>query len=104
MNELFRACAYGFLVLRALIDLGLSAVIYYQVRNIVAAVALLPICGVFYVFLYFGLKNESFRGRYGSQIFLWREPVAYWFIVGLLVVLHLVMTWLLVMIIYWQAT
>ncbi|HEX8500187.1 MAG TPA: hypothetical protein VF659_06300 [Pyrinomonadaceae bacterium] len=92
MNELLRRYAFAFLALRALIDLSLAVVIYRRAGSLVPAAGLMLVCSAFYILLYFGLRNEEFPGRYGRRVILWREPVAYWFIVGFLVVFHLSVT------------
>ncbi len=103
MHETFKYYAFVFLALRALIDLTLAVIICYQVGSLVPGIGLMLICCVFYFFLFFGIRNEKFSGRYGSRVFLWREPIAYWFIVALLVILHLIITVLIAMSVYWQA-
>ena len=92
MSELFKYYAYVFLGLRALIDLTVAAIIYHRIGALVVSFGFISLCCVFYVFLYFGIRNEEFRGRYGRRVILWREPVGYWFVVAFLVLLHLIIT------------
>lgn len=105
MDERFKYYAYLFLALRALIDLTLAVVIYRQVGALVVSVGFMALCGVFHLFLFFGIRNEEFRGRYGRRVILWREPVGYWFCVAFLVVFHLVITGMvLVNVVRWHAS
>ncbi|HEY8560253.1 MAG TPA: hypothetical protein VIL74_07740 [Pyrinomonadaceae bacterium] len=96
MHERFRFYAYVFLALRGLLDLALCAVIYHQAGSLAPAAGFLLICSIFYFFLFFGIKNEEFRGRRGKRVCLWREPVAYWFVVAFLVAFHLFLTVLMI--------
>lgn len=97
MHELFKRYAFIFLALRVLIDLTLAVIIYHQVGNLAPSVGLMLIGCVFYIFLYFGIRNEEFPGRYGRRVSLWREPVAYWFCFAVLVLFHLLITgWVMV--------
>lgn len=101
MHELFKHYAFAFLALRALIDLTLAVIVYYQAGSFAPGIGLVLVCSVFYFFLYLGIRNEKFYGRYGRRVFLWREPVAYWFVVGLLVLFHLIITVLMVRLVHW---
>src|SRR5215217_8228158 len=92
MHELFKRYALVFLALRALVDLALAVIIYRQTGSPAPGVGFMLICCVFYFFLYFGIRNEEFRGRYGRRVILWREPVGYWFVVAFLVLFHLFVT------------
>ena len=92
MDERFKLYAFVFLAVRVLIDLTLAGIMYVQEGTLVFSFVFLPICCVFYLFLFFGFRNEEFRGRYGSRVILWREPVGYWFVVGFLVLFHLFIT------------
>jgi len=49
-------------------------------------------CFVFALFLFFGIKNEQFRGRYGSVSYRWRDPVAYWIGFALFIIVYLIFT------------
>ena len=101
MHELVKHYAFVFLALRALIDLTLAAIIYYQDGVLGSSLGLLLICSVFYFFLYFGIGNEEFHGRYGRRVILWREPAAYWFVVAFLVLFHLFITVSMVRLVRW---
>lgn len=103
MDEVVRRYAYAFLALRALIDLTLGVVVYRQAGSLAPAAGLLMVCSVFYLLLYFGLRDEEFRGRYGRRVILWREPAGYWFIVAFLVVFHLAVTVLMAWSVNWSA-
>ena len=92
MNERFRYCLWLFLALRAAIDLAVAAIIYRWVGSLIASFGFLALCCVFYVFLSFGIRYEEFRGRYGSRVKLWREPVGFWFCFAFLVLCHLIIT------------
>jgi hypothetical protein len=102
MSELFKRYAFVLLAARALFDLTLAVIIYQQVGNLAPSVGLMLICGVFYVFLYFGIRNEEFPGRYGRRVTLRREPVAYWFCIAVLVLFHLIITGrVMVSVVHW---
>ena len=101
MNELLKRCAFIFLALRVLLDLTVAVIISRQAGSLVPGVGFILICSVFYLFLYFGLRNEEFRGRYGRRVILWREPVGYWFVIGFLAVFHLSITVLMVRSVRW---
>ena len=101
MNELFKYYAFIFLALRVLLDLAASVIIYYQTETLGAGIGSLLVCSIFPLFLYFGIKNEKFRGRYGRRVCLSSEPFAYWFVVVFLVLFHLIMTALMISIIHW---
>ena len=101
MDELLRRYAFAFLAARALIDLTLGVIIYRQAGSLVPGVGFVLLCSVFYVFLYRGIKNEEFHGRYGRRVILWREPAGYWFVVGFLIVSHLAVTGLMAWSIRW---
>ena len=92
MDEVIKRYAFGFLAVRALLDLTLAAVICRRAGSLVPGVGLLLLCSVFYVLLYLGIRNEEFHGRYGRRVILWREPFGYWFVVGFLVACHLAVT------------
>jgi hypothetical protein len=92
MSEQFKFYAYVFLALRALIDLTVAAMIYHRVGALVVSFGFISLCCVFHAFLFFGIRNEEFRGRYGRRVILWREPFGYWFCVAFLVLFHLVIT------------
>ena len=92
MNEVFKYYAYVFLGLRALIDLTVAAIIYHRIGAFVVSFGFMSLCCVFYGFLYFGIRNEEFRGRYGRRVMSWREPVGYWLVVAFLVLSHLIIT------------
>lgn len=92
MDERLKLYAFVFLAARALIDLTLAGVVYYQERTLLFSSGFMLLCCVFYLFLFFGLRNEEFRGRYGRRVMLWREPVGYWFVVAFLVLFHLFVT------------
>jgi hypothetical protein len=92
MDELHKRYAYIFLALRALIDLALCIVIYRQTGSLATAVAVGLVCSVFYLLLYFGVRDEQFYGRYGRWVILWREPGGYWLVVGFLIASHLAIT------------
>lgn len=100
MSELFKYSIFVFLGLRLLIDLGLSAATYYQFKTLAPGIGFMALCSVFYLFLYFGIKNEEFRGRYGHRVYS-SEPFAYWFIVAFLVLSHLAVTILMASLIHW---
>ncbi|HEX8149053.1 MAG TPA: hypothetical protein VF591_17855 [Pyrinomonadaceae bacterium] len=91
-HELFKRYAFVFLAVRVLADLTLAGVIYYQEGTPVVSFGFLLLCGVFYYFLYSGLRGGEFRGRYGNRVTLWREPVGYWFVVAFLALFHLFVT------------
>jgi hypothetical protein len=101
VDERFKLYAFAFLAARALVDLVIAGVLYYQERTFVVGFALLALCCVFYLLLFFGLRNEEFHGRYGRRVILWREPFGYWFVVGFLVLFHLVITALFGRMIRW---
>ena len=92
MHELLKRYAFVFLAVRALIDLTLGVVIYRQAGSLAPGVGFLLICSAFYALLYFGIRDEEFPGRYGRRVILWREPVGYWLVVGLLIVSRLAVT------------
>ncbi len=95
MDERLKRYAYALLSARVLADLAVAALIYRRAGSLSAAAAFLPLCGVFYAFLFFGFRNEEFPGRYGRKVVLWREPFAYWLVVALLFVFHLAVTGLM---------
>ncbi len=101
MDEAFKTYAFILLGVRALIDLTLAGIIYYQGRVLVISLGFLLLCSVFYWFLYFGIRNEEFHGRYGRRVILWREPVGYWFVVAFLILFHLVITVLTARAVHW---
>jgi hypothetical protein len=82
MHELLKRYAFIFLAVRALIDLTLGVVIYRQAGSLVPGVGFMLICSVFYIFLYSGIRNEEFHGRYGRRVILcgdegeWRRSAA----------------------------
>ena len=100
MNELFKYYAFAFIALRVLIDLAVSVVIYHQTDAPVVGIASMLGCSVFSFLLYLGIKNESFRGRYGHRVDS-SEPFAYWFVVAFIVIFHLIVTGLMIRIIHW---
>ena len=101
MNESLKFYAFIFLAVRVLIDLVTSIVLYYQTGALVVGIGAFLGCSVFSVFLYFGLKNEEFRGRRGQRVDS-SEPFAYWFVVAFLVISHLIVTALMINIIRWR--
>lgn len=101
MREVFKPYAFVLLAVRAPIDPTLAGVVYYQEGTLVTSFGFLLLCGVFCFFLYFGLRNEEFRGRYGRRVILWREPVAYWFVVAFLVLFHLFVTVSMGRLVHW---
>ena len=92
MDERLRKFAFVYLAVRALIDTALAAITYRQVGSLVPGVGFMLICGAFYCFLYFGIRNEEFHGRYGRRVILWREPFGYWLVVAFLALFHLAVT------------
>jgi hypothetical protein len=101
MEKNFKNYAFAFLTLRLVIDLILAGVIYYQEQTFVISFGFLLLCGVFYLLMFFGFRNEEFRGRYGQRVILWREPVGYWIIVAFLAIFHLVITILFARMVHW---
>jgi hypothetical protein len=93
----FKFYAYGYLALHVLIDFILAVRLYYRVGTLVLSVILMSACCVFALFLFFGIKNEQFRGRHGSVGYRWRDPVAYWVGFALFVIAHLIFTVLMVL-------
>jgi hypothetical protein len=81
-----------YIVLRAVIDFILAALVYRRTGTLAVSFGVMLIIGVFYYFLCAGIRHEEFRGRYGQRVILWREPIAFWFVYGFLVVAHLVVT------------
>ena len=92
MGQRLRRFIIIYLVLRAVIDLALAAVIYRRTGTLAVSFGVMLVFGVFYYFLCVGIRREEFRGRYGRRVILWREPIAFWFVYGFLVVAHLVVT------------
>ena len=88
----FKSYAYGYLALHVLIDFILAVRLYYRVETLVLSIVLMSACSVFALFLYFGIKNEQFRGRYGTVVHRWSAPVAYWIGFALFVIAHLIFT------------
>jgi hypothetical protein len=101
MHEPLKRYAFALLALRALIDLTLAVMIYRQSSSLVPGVGLMLICSVFYLFLYFGIRNEEFPGRHGRRVILWREPAGYWLVLLFLVVSHLSITLLMFKSVHW---
>lgn len=101
MNELLKYYTYIFLALRVFIDLIVSIIIYYQIEALLNGIGLMVGCSVFSLFLYFGIRKEEFRGRYGRRVCLIGEPFAYWFVFAFLVLSHLTVTGLMIRIINW---
>ena len=100
-HELFKRYAFVFLAVRALIDLTLAGIMFYQEGTFVISFGFLLLCCVFYYFLFVGLRREEFHGRYGRRVILWREPFAYWFVVAFLVLFHLFITVLFGRVVRW---
>jgi hypothetical protein len=92
MDERLRRFAFIYLAVRGIIDMTLAVITYRRVGSIVPSVGFILLCGVFYCFLYFGIRNEEFYGRYGRRVILWREPFGYWFVVAFLILSHLAVT------------
>jgi hypothetical protein len=90
--ELFKRIAYVYLALHALIDLALGVIVYHQIGLLVVSIAIMAVPFSLSIILYFGLRNEKFRGRYGRRVILWREPVGYWFCFAIVVLIHLGIT------------
>jgi hypothetical protein len=85
-----------YIALRAIIDLTLAALIYRQTGTLGVSIGVLLVLGVFYYFMCVGIRREEFKGRYGQQVILWREPVAFWFVFAFLVLAHLAVTGLVI--------
>ena len=100
-HERFKPYAFLFLAARVLIDLTLAVIIYLQEETFLFSFGFMLLCCVFYLFLFFGLRNEEFRGRYGRRVILWREPVGYWFVVAFLVLFHLFVTVSFAKLVHW---
>jgi len=96
MDERLKFYAYIFLAARALIDLAASVAVYHQTESLGIGIGIMSACSICPLFLYFGIKNEEFWGRYGRRIYLSHEPFAYWFVVGFLVIFHLIITELMI--------
>jgi hypothetical protein len=88
----FKLYAYGYLALHVLIDLILAVRLYYRIETPVVSIILMSACLVFALFLFFGIKNEQFRGRHDTVGYRWRDPVAYWIGFALYVIVHLIFT------------
>ena len=83
---------YAFIAIRVFIDLVLVAIMSVQRGSLIAGGAMWLLCWVFYLFLFFGTRTETFHGRYGSKVYRWREPAACWFVFGFIALFHLVIT------------
>jgi hypothetical protein len=100
MDEFWKKILYAFLVLRGLIDLFLVFLSYLWTGSFETGALVLILCCVPYIFLFFGIRNEQFPGRYGHKVIFWREPAAYWFVFAFLVLLHLVFSFMIVQLSY----
>lgn len=96
MDERLKLCAYIFLAVRAVIDLAVSIGVYHQTESYGIAVGIMIVCSICPLFLFFGIRNEEFTGRYGRKIYLSHDRIAYWFIVAFLVIFHLIITGLMI--------
>ena len=92
MDEPLKYYAYAFLALRVVIDAIAAGLISYQTETLAPGVGLLAICGVFYIFLYLGIRKGEYPGRYGRRVCLWREPSAFWVVTGVIVIFHFIIT------------
>jgi len=88
----FQRYAYVYLALHVLVDLVLAARMYYRLGTAAPSVGFMFACCILSLFLYFGIRNEQLRGRYGTRAYRWRDPVAYWIGFALLVIAHLIFT------------
>ena len=92
MDEPLKYYAYAFLAFRVFLDLAAAGIIAYRLERLLPAAGLVAVCGVFYIFLYLGIKNGEYPGRYGRRVCLWREPVAFWLVTAFIVVFHFIIT------------
>lgn len=70
---------YAFIVIRSASDLALAIALYFQAKSLIIAGGYWALCWIFSLFLFFGIRSETFRGRYGRKVIRWREPFAWWF-------------------------
>jgi hypothetical protein len=93
----FKAYAYGYLGLHLLIDFILAIRIYYRIGMPVVSILFMSACFVLALLLFFGIKNERFRGRYGTVAYRWRDPLGYWVGFILFIIAHLIFTVIMVL-------
>lgn len=83
---------YGFIAVRLLIDLVLAVIVSTQTRSWITGGGMWLLCWAFYLLLFFGTRTETFHGRYGQKVYRWREPAAWWFVFGFIVIVHFAIT------------
>ena len=95
---------YGFIAIRMLVDAIIAAAISFQTRSWITGGGMWALCWVFYLLLFFGTRTETFHGRYGKKVYRWREPAAWWFVFGFIVIAHSAITLLFAyLVIDWTA-
>ncbi len=101
MESSTKRIIFLYLALHTFADLVLAIIVYLQGGEFIVSFGIMLVFSIFILLLYFGIRNEEFRGRYGSRVILWREPVAYWLCFAFIVLFHVMVTVLIAMTINW---
>lgn len=89
---MFQLFGYIYIALHGLLDIILAFNMYRRLESLAPSIGFMFACSVLSIFLFFGIKNERMRGRYGTIVYVKSEPFAYWTGFTLLVVSHWIFT------------
>lgn len=94
--------AYAFVGVRVLIDAAVGAAIWKETGLIALGIGCWLVMCVIPAILFFGIKNQYFRGRYGIKLERDVNPLAWWIAFAITVLIHTAITGLFIYNISWD--